>query len=189
MQRPQAHTQPVGRAIGSSLTPRRKANQAASVAPASSAPAITVKTINYTPSRGRSPTENRFRSSDLRRRRAHDVGMIRLEHQARKGSAQTQYVTWRRNAPSLAKERASRACQSEQLAAQRIPFRNTPCLRLTLISPAAQRTFTSKYVRPRRASKKKGGTGAPPFHCHDAPLVDQRRILVHEVAAIVREHV
>src|SRR2546426_1711784 len=99
IQRPQAYTQPVGRAIGSSLTPRRKANQAATVAPASSAPAITVKTINYTPCCGRPPTENRFRSSDLHRRPAHDIGMIRPEQQARKGSAQTPYVTWRRDAP------------------------------------------------------------------------------------------
>jgi hypothetical protein len=94
MQRPQAHTRPVGRAIGSSSTPRRNANQVAPVAPASSAPAITMKTFNYTPHRGRPPTENRFRSSDLRRRPAHDVGMIRPEQQARKGSAQTQCVTW-----------------------------------------------------------------------------------------------
>src|SRR5204863_2573610 len=42
---------------------------------------------------------------------------------------------------------------------------------------------------PEKIWRKKGGTEAPPSVCHAAPLVDQRRVPVDEVAAIVRTHI
>src|SRR5258706_13977615 len=76
LQRPQAYTQPLGRANGSSLTPRQNAEQVAPWSPANSPPVTTMKTINYTSYTTQAPRLSEFRPSDFVRRPAHDDGMI-----------------------------------------------------------------------------------------------------------------
>src|SRR6266508_2202538 len=79
LQRPQAYTQPLGRANGSSLTPRQNADRVTPWSPANSAPVTTMKTINYTSCTAPAPRSFGFRPSDLTRRQAHDDSMIRRE--------------------------------------------------------------------------------------------------------------
>src|SRR6266496_6739659 len=79
LQRLQASTQPLGRANGSSLTPRQNADQVTLWSPANSAPVITMKTINYTSCTAPAPRSFGSRPSDFTRRQAHDDSMIRRE--------------------------------------------------------------------------------------------------------------